>query len=353
MKNPKLIVKPFAKNGQKNVIPENYETSMESNQATWDQGFGQITMLPVAAGGLPPKGQDFNGIFNQISENIVYLSQGGRFKFSAEYAEAIGGYPKGAILQSDDEKKEYLSLIDNNKVDFNTASDISASWKLVNTDDLLSQIASKQPKGDYATKADLNSGLSGKQPVGDYATKTEIGLKLDKSALVSEIGYSNEKVMDQRIVTNELAKRLLITDVVNEAGLSTEKVMNQRAVTEELSQRPTKNDVNNSITAINDELAKKGNKNTALKSSRGWYKDESTGMIMQWGDWSVGEGGGGEVTVNFAIPFPFSGVVSAISVNDAAAQMVGYSGINKTGMKIIKGSNDDRGRSGQYIVWGW
>lgn len=180
MKNPKLIVKPFAKNGQKNVIPENYETSMESNQATWDQGFGQITMLPVAAGGLPPKGQDFNGIFNQISENIVYLSQGGRFKFSAEYAEAIGGYPKGAILQSDDEKKEYLSLIDNNKVDFNTASDISASWKLVNTDDLLAQIASKQPKGDYATKTELNSGLAGKQPTGDYATKTEVNSKLTK-----------------------------------------------------------------------------------------------------------------------------------------------------------------------------
>ncbi|HAT3624702.1 TPA: hypothetical protein I8553_001798 [Morganella morganii] len=181
----------------------------------------------------------------------------------------------------------------------------------------------------------------------------KLNTKLDKSALVSEIGYSNDKVMDQRIVTNELAKRLLISDVVNEAGLSTEKVMNQRAVTEELSQRPTKNDVNNSITAINDELAKKGNKNTALKSSRGWYKDESTGMIMQWGDWSVGEGGGGEVTVNFAIPFPFSGVVSAISVNDAAAQMVGYSLIGKTSMKVIKGSNDDRGRSGQYIVWGW
>ncbi|MCT1587209.1 hypothetical protein M3E74_07040 [Morganella morganii] len=207
MKNPKLIVKPFAKNGQKNVIPENYETSMESNQATWDQGFGQITMLPVAAGGLPPKGQDFNGIFNQISENIVYLSQGGRFKFSAEYAEAIGGYPKGAILQSDDEKKEYLSLIDNNKVNFNTATDISESWKLVNTDDLLAQIASKQPKGDYATKTELNSGLAGKQPVGDYATKTEVGSKLDKTAVVQSTGTSTVDVMSQKTVTDELNKK--------------------------------------------------------------------------------------------------------------------------------------------------
>ncbi len=186
MKNPKLIVKPFAKNGQKNVIPENYETSMESNQATWDQGFSQITMLPVAAGGLPPKGQDFNGIFNQISENIVYLSQGGRFKFSAEYAEAIGGYPKGAILQSDDEKKEYLSLIDNNKVDFNTATDISASWKLVNTDDLLAQIASKQPKGEYATKTEVNS-------------------KLDKNAVVQTTGTSTTTVISQDGATKAFA----------------------------------------------------------------------------------------------------------------------------------------------------
>ncbi|MGJ7119520.1 hypothetical protein ABMZ76_00365 [Morganella morganii] len=233
-----------------------------------------------------------------------------------------------------------------------------------NDDTQLSKAISKIISGgDYATKTEVNSKLAKDQNGADIPNKDtfiknlgleeKLNTKLDKSALVSEIGYSNEKVMDQRIVTNELAKRLLITDVVNEAGLSTEKVMNQRAVTEELSQRPTKNDVNNSITAINDELAKKGNKNTALKSSRGWYKDESTGMIMQWGDWSVGEGGGGEVTVNFAIPFPFSGVVSAISVNDAAAQMVGYSLIGKTSMKVIKGSNDDRGRSGQYIVWGW
>ncbi len=233
-----------------------------------------------------------------------------------------------------------------------------------NDDTQLSKAISKIISGgDYATKTEVNSKLAKDQNGADIPNKDtfiknlgleeKLNTKLDKNDVVSQIGYSNEKVMDQRIVTNELAKRLLISDVVNEAGLSTEKVMNQRAVTEELSQRPTKNDVNSSITAINDELAKKGNKNTALKSSHGWYKDESTGMIMQWGDWSVGEGGGGEVTVNFSIPFPFSGVVSAISVNNAAAQMVGYSLIGKTSMKVIKGSNDDRGRSGQYIVWGW
>lgn len=283
MKNPKLIVKPFAKNGQKNVIPENYETSMESNQATWDQGFGQITMLPVAAGGLPPKGQDFNGIFNQISENIVYLSQGGRFKFSAEYAEAIGGYPKGAILQSDDEKKEYLSLIDNNKVDFNTAPDISASWKLVSTDDLLAQIAGKQPKGDYATKTELNSGLAGKQPVGNYATKTDVGLKLDKTAVVQIAGTSTTDVPSQKLFTDAITNRVKVddfnaamegkfntSDVVSSTGNSTSRVMSQKSVTDALNGKQASGDyaTNTDLNNTNDKLMGIGQKWVDVTSSR-------------------------------------------------------------------------------------
>ncbi|MEY0545041.1 phage tail protein [Providencia rettgeri] len=171
---------------------------MDSNQATWDQGFGQITMLPAAAGGLPPKGQDFNGILNQISGNIVYQSQGGRFKFSPEYAESIGGYPKGAILQSDDEKKEYQSIIDNNKVNFNTATQaqINAAWKLFSTDDILEQIAGKQPAGDYATNAALNG-------------------KLDKTAVVQTTGSSTTDVMSQKAVTDNIIDiRGLISDAV-------------------------------------------------------------------------------------------------------------------------------------------
>ncbi|WP_272683282.1 hypothetical protein [Providencia sp. PROV156] len=212
MKNPKLITKPFAQNGQKNAIPENYSSSMESNQATWDTGFGQITMIPVAAGGMPPKGQDFNGIFNQISENIVYLSKGGKFKFSADYAASIGGYPKGAILQSDDEKKEYQSIVDNNKVDFNTApqSQVSSSWKLISTDDMLSQIAGKQPSGDYATNEALKTGLSGKQPTGDYATNptlnAELGKKLDKTSVAQGTGSSTTQVMSQYAATKFFLK---------------------------------------------------------------------------------------------------------------------------------------------------
>lgn len=263
MKNPKLIVKPFAKNGQKNVIPENYETSMDSNQATWDQGFGQITMLPVAAGGLPPKGQDFNGILNQISENIVYQSQGGRFKFSPESAESIGGYPKGAILQSDDEKKEYQSLIDNNKVNFNTTSNISASWELVgykyaiktevdlaltkkfdkeNISSILGNDNSKVPSlGLLTTEVGKLQPKGNYQPAGDYATKNELktGLdgKLGTDAIVQSGGQTTTVAMSQKAVTDSLGKKLDTSSVVQSTGTSVTSVMSQNGITKALENK--------------------------------------------------------------------------------------------------------------------
>ncbi|EOG9640571.1 tail fiber protein [Proteus mirabilis] len=227
MKNPKLISKPFAQNGQKNVIPEKYEASMESNQATWDQGFGQITMLPVSAGGLPPKGQDFNGILNQISETLVHISKGGVFKFSADYAVAINGYPKGAILQSEDEKKYYQSLIDNNKVNFNTASQdqIKTSWKLVITNDLLDQLSKKLESSAVvqSTGTSTTSVMSQKastdsfqpkgnyQPAGNYVTteafNSEINKKIDKSNISQQLANDANKVPSLDLVTKELGNK--------------------------------------------------------------------------------------------------------------------------------------------------
>ncbi|HGY3148189.1 TPA: hypothetical protein ACNVU4_002255 [Morganella morganii] len=354
MKNPKLIVKPFAKNGQKNVIPENYETSMESNQATWDQGFGQITMLPVAAGGLPPKGQDFNGIFNQISENIVYLSQGGRFKFSAEYAEAIGGYPKGAILQSDDEKKEYLSLIDNNKVDFNTATDISASWKLVSTDDLLSQIASKQPKGDYATKTEVNSKLAKDQNGADIPNKDtfikNLGLpelldkKFDKTGGVItasgaavdirtksdssgyfQISDTSGKAMHQ-IGKTTAGAELIIRNVTEEATVS-------------IGKQGVK--FNGSLLGII---------NTAFNGNNGggWWRCGTTGVIIQWGRTPSGAT---SRPINFPIPFTDAGyVVNHFDGGFRDNTRWGTSDRTKTGFIAMC---NDASQGGNYIAIGF
>lgn len=169
MQNPKLIPVPFANSGIKDDIPKIKSTSMSDEKASWETGFPEATMLPVYAGGLPPDGKDFNGVLNQISENLVFQSKGGRYKFDPDYALSIGGYPKGATLQTNNESAEYQSLIDNNLVNFNTATpeEIAQAWRITGLGDAIEV-------------------LNG---------------KFDKASVKNELGLSETEVVSQRVVT--------------------------------------------------------------------------------------------------------------------------------------------------------
>lgn len=114
MSNPYLVRVPFAINGSKNTIQITRQPSQDPEDATYDTGFPPETMIPTDAGGLAPKGLDFNGIFYELSSPIAHYCRGDRIQFDAAYAAAIGGYSKGAILASDDYQKDYISLVDNN-----------------------------------------------------------------------------------------------------------------------------------------------------------------------------------------------------------------------------------------------
>ncbi|MEY0216873.1 glycosyl hydrolase family 28-related protein, partial [Providencia rettgeri] len=169
MQNPKLIPVPFANSGIKDDIPKVKSTSMSDEKASWEAGFPEATMLPVYAGGLPPDGKDFNGVLNQISENLVFQSKGGRYKFDSDFAISIGGYPKGATLQTNDESAEYQSLIDNNLVNFNTATpeEIAQAWRITGLGDAIEV-------------------LNG---------------KFDKTSVKNELGLSKTEVVSQKVVT--------------------------------------------------------------------------------------------------------------------------------------------------------
>ena len=130
MNNPNILIAiPFAggANGFKNTIQENRQTGQDEADATWADGFPNITMIPIDMGGQPPKGLDFNGVFHAISQNTVFVSQGGRYKFDAEYAEKIGGYPLGAIVMNDDTTIEYVSIVAANKNNPNVNTE---GWKV-------------------------------------------------------------------------------------------------------------------------------------------------------------------------------------------------------------------------------
>lgn len=170
---PKLMPVPFGVNGPREEL---LETSPAGNRsASYADGFPPITMLLKQAGGLPPKGENMNQILFELANGQRWSNSGAGYKFNKSFSEAVGGYPKGAQLLSNDGTKVYVSTKDDNKTDFNTS-----------------------PGPDWVTLSDY-IGL------GDYATKTEVELKLDKNAVVQSAGTSATSVMSQDASTKAFA----------------------------------------------------------------------------------------------------------------------------------------------------
>ena len=114
MPQPKLLSKAWASDGLKNSIPDTRSAGMPQEGATYADGFPSITMTPISTGGKPPSGKDMNGVLYEISAHTVWQNQGGRYRFDQAFCDAIGGYPKGAVLINDTLDTEYISLVDAN-----------------------------------------------------------------------------------------------------------------------------------------------------------------------------------------------------------------------------------------------
>ena len=114
---PGKIITPWAESGLKNPIPP--AANPATGRAGFDQGFSAINMTAKEAGGIPPFGQDFNGIFFQITEILRYMQAGGQPTFDASLATAIGGYPKGAMVLGSDGVTLWRSKVDSNSADPN------------------------------------------------------------------------------------------------------------------------------------------------------------------------------------------------------------------------------------------
>lgn len=126
---PVNIPKPFANIGGKNTIPSASQIGIVPGAASLDDGFPPLTRTPVVAGGVPPSGLDMNGILFMLSSHVAFMNGGGRYRFDATLATAIGGYPVGFVLQSDDGNSEYVNILAANSTNFNTTpASIGVSW---------------------------------------------------------------------------------------------------------------------------------------------------------------------------------------------------------------------------------
>jgi hypothetical protein len=111
MTEPKKLVDAFAHNAGPtfitNPIPE---TTGTPGEASFDQGFPPTTMTAPAAGGVPPFGQDMNGILFMSTSVIQFLNSGQTFVYDSTFATAIGGYVAGTILSRADHTGFWLAL---------------------------------------------------------------------------------------------------------------------------------------------------------------------------------------------------------------------------------------------------
>lgn len=80
---PAFLPGPIAYGGDKNTIPLTNDGS--EGFASIEKGFPAITQKPIAQGGLPPQRGDFNGLFNLLSQYIVWAQNGGLYPYNPDF----------------------------------------------------------------------------------------------------------------------------------------------------------------------------------------------------------------------------------------------------------------------------
>lgn len=111
--------------GTSRVVPL---TTVTAGAASLTKGFTSTNMIPIASGGIPPFGQDFNGLLNQDTAWARWQAAGGPVVYDGTFQTAIGGYPSGATLQSAVTLgKVWISTADNNLTNPDAAG---AGWRV-------------------------------------------------------------------------------------------------------------------------------------------------------------------------------------------------------------------------------
>jgi len=106
-------------------IPAASQIGITNGAASLTDGFPPLNFLPVGSGGIPPFGEDFNGILNQITAWNQWQGAGGTVPYDATFSGLIGGYPKGAIVAGTATGSLFLSTIENNT---NNPNSVATGW---------------------------------------------------------------------------------------------------------------------------------------------------------------------------------------------------------------------------------
>ena len=244
MPNPDLIPEPFAQSGDKNPIPLERAISDPVYRASWKAGFPPDTRLPKDLGGEAPDGLDFNGLFNALSQAVVFLQKGNAYQFDASLAP----YPIGALVRSNDNLTTYQSTVPNNS---NNPNSNMTGWRVYNgsgfivdnltTNDSAKALSAAQGKVLQDNKLESNkvgaaNGVASldantKVPIAQLpnASTTAIGavqlnntltsVSTAQAATAAQAKALNDKMLGVgQIWQNVLSVRSINTDYINNTG---------------------------------------------------------------------------------------------------------------------------------------
>lgn len=126
---PSSLSVVFSVDGDKNTIPTNATSdTLSQGLAAMDSGFPPLTRTALSAGGKPPQGQDFNGIFNDVYTRLQWGGAGMGYPFNASFSTAISGYPKGALIPSSDLTGQWLNLNNGNNTPPESSVGATTGW---------------------------------------------------------------------------------------------------------------------------------------------------------------------------------------------------------------------------------
>ena len=112
------------------TIPQASQIGIQDGAASLTDGFPPKCFVPVASGGTPPFGKDFNGLLKQVTQWDQWQQAGGPIVYDSSFQSAIGGYPMGAIIEIVAGGPAFMSTVENNTV---APAVVAAGWMPVPT----------------------------------------------------------------------------------------------------------------------------------------------------------------------------------------------------------------------------